>query len=91
MKKKATSLEQEKLDPFTSFQDDKTWWKELEGVGEKSITKKIESEEKDDKKKAKSEEQMTKLLWSLLEKVGDQKAGNLGVDHDKAISSMLSL
>ena len=34
---------------------------------------------------------MTKQLWALLEGVCEKGHGNLGIMHDKAISSMLSL
>jgi hypothetical protein len=39
----------------------------------------------------KGEEAMTKQLWALLEGVGGNDNGNLGIMHDQAISSMLSL
>lgn len=91
LKKKGTTLEGEKLAEFSTYQDDKAWWKEFEDIAGKNIARKIEQAETDvKKKKAKDEEAMTKELWSLLERVGAQH-GNLGIMHDQAISSMLSL
>lgn len=91
LKKQATKLEDEKLTAFSTYQDDKTWWNDFESIGQKQLSKKLEQVPNDDNKKQKTEEAMTKQLWALLESVGAKDTGNLGVLHDKAISSMLSM